>query len=126
MRRFIELDRKGRVPKELVYSKIAAEFPLGPSVSVPDLVNTYLSTYSEFAQEMPGATKVLTELKNRGFKLGIITNGRTGLQTSVIRRLGFDRLMDAIVISEQFGAKKPAAEIFRYALELTGRSPSRR
>jgi putative hydrolase of the HAD superfamily len=120
VRRFIELDRKGRVWKELVYSTIAEELRLGPSVSVPDLVNTYLSKYSEFAVEMAGATKVLTELKNRGFKLGIVTNGRTGLQTSVIRQLGFDRLSDAVVISEQFGAKKPAAEIFRCALDLTG------
>ncbi len=120
VRRFIELDRKGRVWKELVYSTIAAEFRLGPSVSVIDLVNSYLGTYSNFAVEMHGATKVLKQLKDRGFKLGIVTNGRMGLQTSVIRQLGFDQIMDAIVISEQFGAKKPAAEIFERALYLTG------
>jgi len=120
VRRFIELDARGYVHKELVYSTIAEEFRLGPSATVSGLVDSYLSTFAQFAVEMDGATRVLEQLKNRGFKLGIVTNGRTALQTSVIQRLGFDSFTDGIAISEQVGAKKPDGRIFRHALHLVG------
>ncbi|MDU7870711.1 MAG: pyrimidine 5'-nucleotidase, partial [Pantoea sp.] len=53
-------------------------------------------------------------------KMGIITNGFTALQQIRLERTGFRDYFSALVISEQVGVPKPAAEIFDYALKQMG------
>ncbi|MGY8823210.1 MAG: HAD family hydrolase [Candidatus Latescibacterota bacterium] len=66
---------------------------------------------------MPGAKETLSALRVRGLKTAIITNGGTRTQNTKIDLLGLRDLVDAVVISEAAGIKKPAARIFAMALE---------
>lgn len=52
--------------------------------------------------------------------IGIVTNGPTEVQRAKLQLLGIDRLVDFIVVSEEFGVAKPEPEIFREALRLAG------
>ncbi len=63
-----------------------------------------------------GAKDLLKELKSRGVKLGIVTDGRTRTQMNKITALQLQEFIDKddIVISESFGSEKPSEANYRY------------
>lgn len=65
----------------------------------------------------PEAKKVLEELKNRGKKLYVFTNGQACFTIPEIESLGIIDLFDGIQISSDIGAKKPAKAFFTAALK---------
>ena len=54
---------------------------------------------------------------------GVVTNGPTEVQRAKLELLGIDRLVDFVLVSEEFGVAKPDPEIFREALRLAGVRP---
>ena len=56
--------------------------------------------------------------------IGIVTNGPTEVQRAKLELLGIDRLVDFVLVSEEFGVAKPDPEIFREALTLAGVGPT--
>ena len=71
---------------------------------------------------MPGAHEVLAELRRRGLKLGVVTNGRTQMQSSVMERLALRPLVDDLLISEAAGLAKPDPACYALALARLGLS----
>ena len=55
--------------------------------------------------------------------IGIVTNGPTEVQRAKLELLGIDRLVDYVVVSEEFGVAKPDPAIFREALRLAEVQP---
>jgi HAD superfamily hydrolase (TIGR01549 family) len=55
--------------------------------------------------------------------IGIVTNGPTEVQHAKLELLGIDRLVDFVLVSEEFGVAKPDPQIFREALRLAGVRP---
>ena len=55
--------------------------------------------------------------------IGIVTNGPTEVQHAKLELLGIDRLVDFVLVSEEFGVAKPDPAIFREALRLAGVRP---
>ena len=55
--------------------------------------------------------------------IGIVTNGPTEVQRAKLDLLGIDRLVDFVLVSEEFGVAKPDPQIFREALRLAGVRP---
>ena len=55
--------------------------------------------------------------------IGIVTNGPTEVQYAKLKLLGIDRLVDFVLVSEEFGVAKPDPQIFREALRLAGVRP---
>ena len=70
----------------------------------------------------PETLGVLKDLKGRGFELGIVSNFDSRLFT-VLRGLGLADLFDTVTISSLARAAKPAAQIFRCALEKHAADP---
>lgn len=66
-------------------------------------------------QLFPETIEVLTQLKERGFELGIVTNFDSRF-FQVSRALDIQRFFDSVTISSLAGAAKPASKIFSYAL----------
>jgi len=116
--RFVELDADGLVWKDQVYQVLAAEISIPYSWQA--LLADYEANFPLHARLYPEAAETLSILKSRGLALGIITNGRTIFQQSVIKALGLDTIFDAILISEMEGIRKPEAEIFIRALQRLG------
>ena len=73
---------------------------------------------------LPDAAAVLTELRARGFKLGVITNGEDWSQMRKLRVTGLVPLLDLIVISGNEQIKKPDPQIFRRAAERLAVRPN--
>ena len=121
--RFIQLDANGTVSREVVYQRLGVEFGLAERL-VNDLCADFWSRYEWSFQAFPEAMDTLRELRRIGLRLGIITNGSIRIQEQKISRLGLADLMDAVLISEREGIRKPDAEIFHRALARVGVSPS--
>ena len=68
--------------------------------------------------------ETLVSLKEKGYKLGIITDGRPGGQRNKIKALGLDKVMDYIIVTDELGGeefRKPnpkAFEVMREKLQV--------
>jgi putative hydrolase of the HAD superfamily len=62
---------------------------------------------------------VLSKLRARGIKIAVVSNCTENTRPLLVS-LGVDVLADALVLLCEVGAAKPAAEIFRYALDRLG------
>lgn len=121
-RRFIQLDARGYVWKDRVYSRLIDEFKI-ESLTVDYLLQDYLDNFPRHCVPFPNLHETLTALKQRKLKLGIITNGRTDFQKLNIASLGIQNFFEVVLVSEEQGIKKPDAEIFRRAVDKLGVFP---
>lgn len=71
---------------------------------------------------LPNAKTILDYLENK-YKLIIITNGFEEIQSVKLSSSGIAGYFDTVVTSETAGHKKPAKEIFEYALNANKLTP---
>lgn len=89
--------------KENVFQNLV---DLYPNNNIMSLRTVYRNHFPDFDSN----TKVkefLVELKERGFVLGLITDGYKVTQRNKIKALDIELLFDLIIISEEFGSEKP-------------------
>ncbi|MBM7588032.1 putative hydrolase of the HAD superfamily [Bacillus pakistanensis] len=119
--RFFVHEKGGYVWKDIVYEKLVEEFSL--EVTGEQLLADYVDHFAQHSQEMKGASELLTFLKNQGFKLGMITNGKGAFQDATIDSLKIRDFFDVILISEYEGIKKPDPFLFEKATQVLGLTP---
>ncbi|HVN70318.1 MAG TPA: HAD family hydrolase [Candidatus Binatia bacterium] len=73
----------------------------------------------------PGAIDVLRALRERGMKLGIVTNGLSETHREKIALLQIGEYFDAIFLSDEVGMVKPDPLLFAHACRTLGGSPAR-
>jgi putative hydrolase of the HAD superfamily len=120
--RFLALDQNGHVQKSVVYVAILSEFE-GDPLAGSELLADYRQRSCEHARGFPGMAQTLAALRERGMKLGIVTNGETDFQMKNIRALGLEAQVDTILISEAEGLRKPDAALFLRAAERLAAMP---
>lgn len=64
----------------------------------------------------------LAELKERGFRLGVISNFSPTLRT-ILEHKGIAHYFDPMIVSTEVGLEKPNPAIFKLALEQSGLKP---
>ena len=72
------------------------------------------------AELIPGVVDLLHELKRRGYRLGLVSNGPVGSIPNVLGAYGLYEFFDVLAVSQGLGVDKPDARIFHYALEHLG------
>ena len=82
------------------------------SIDKQILIDWYRSHTPEI-QLFDGALDLLNQIKQKGGKLAIITDGRVKTQTTTIESLRIAHFFDEIVISEALGTEKPHAANFQ-------------
>lgn len=92
-----------------------------PSLEV--LVNDFNEKFGQQVVMLPGSVETLKELKSRGYKLGMVTNGNSLLQNTKLDSAGIRDLFDMSVVSDDIGIWKPEAGIFEYAMDKLGVTP---
>ena len=70
-----------------------------------------------------GAKDALGALKDRGYRLAVLSNNDSRLR-SVLKDLAIDSLFEKIFISSEMGIEKPEPEIFREVEKSFGEKPS--
>lgn len=122
IQRFITLDSRGYVWKDKVYQELIQEFKLG--LDWDALLEDYKQGFSNHAVAFPNMHELLNNLKNKGYKLAMITNGFGDFQASNIQALKIVHFFDEILISEREGLRKPDPAIFMRAAEKLNVEPS--
>lgn len=102
----------------LHYNKLVQKFNSkeNPHIIAAGIVayhNTKLAHLTPFPETIP----TLLELRDLGYRLGIITDGKAIKQWEKLIRLGIQHFFDTVVISEYAGNEKPNEKIFRLALK---------
>jgi pyrophosphatase PpaX len=72
------------------------------------------------AQPVEGAQKTITELKQKGYRLGVVSSGNDYRVCREIKDLGLDTVFDVIVCNEQMQNKKPDPEGLETAMHSLG------
>ena len=121
--RLLELDGHGLGDKEKVYGRLVLEFGLR-AVLTSKLVEDFWGRYHRFCRPFPDAVHTLKALRARGKGIGLVTNGRRVIQNGTIDALQIRRLLDAILISEVEGVRKPDRAMFERAAARLGVAPS--
>ncbi|MEF2277929.1 HAD family hydrolase [Deinococcus sp. YIM 134068] len=116
--RFVVLDDFGYRPKREVMPLLVREFALTHDPQT--LLDDFSSHSLAVPVPMPHAADVLRELRRRGVKVGIVTNGWVEVQTMCLERSGLAPLVDDVVISEGVGVRKPDPAIYTLALHRLG------
>ena len=71
-----------------------------------------------------GASNALRRLIDKGFRLGITTNGETRITVQVLEALEISGLFDVVVGADMVGEVKPAPDLILKACEMLGMKPS--
>ncbi|MCC6222126.1 MAG: HAD family hydrolase [Thermoleophilia bacterium] len=74
----------------------------------------------ETLELFPGAVEAIRSLREHGLRVGLLTNGPSVLQRRKLAVTGLAAELEAIAISEEIGAAKPAREAFELAAGLLG------
>ncbi|ANI90719.1 noncanonical pyrimidine nucleotidase, YjjG family [Arachidicoccus ginsenosidimutans] len=67
----------------------------------------------------PYTFEILTYLKNKNYRLHLITNGFNYIQTQKLQNAGLTHFFEELITSEASGSLKPNKEIFEFALNKT-------
>jgi len=68
----------------------------------------------------PDAEKILPLLKERGLKVGVVTNGLRSDVDEILPKVGLEGFFDVVVVIDTLRRMKPDVEVFQYALERLG------
>ncbi|MCW4049465.1 MAG: HAD family hydrolase [Candidatus Bathyarchaeota archaeon] len=128
------VDMKGPLSKaprreDLTVAAVALYLHGKPWHTAKELARTMYSEADKIQAEsytphfFDGVKEKLEEFKQRGFKLGIATNGQSGLTMDVLKTLKADHLFDVIVGADMVLESKPAPDMILKACEHIGVSP---
>lgn len=95
---------------------------LPASVTVDDIVETWLTSFTTNATRFPDVDESVQELR-KTHRLAIITNGTNWTQHSRIERSGFYHVVEHVSIAGEKGFGKPRSEIFEETLSCLGVKP---
>jgi len=117
VRQILEVDQDGYNPKPRMFKELLGLLPWTIKPDVAELLEYYRQHYTLCAALMDSALELLEQCRERGWKIGLITNGRNDIQYGKIDALRIRDAFDTVVVSEGAGVKKPDARIFRMALD---------
>ena len=81
---------------------------------------TYLDLLAEQPLTLPGAREALQYLTDRGYTVGVLSNGFKSVQRRKLESGGLSDLVPLLVLSDDCGVTKPRRGIFDYALRRAG------
>lgn len=71
----------------------------------------------------PDVLPFMTSCRQAGYRLGLITDGKSAVQWRKLQALGLDKLVDIIVVTDDIDAPKPSSKPFALAAQLLGVPP---
>lgn len=122
-----DLYRKDEIKKEVLRSLrfflTLKDFGITDEVLSEKIGDDYIRISPLKVNLFPYAIEILEYLFPL-YKLHIITNGFSEVQTTKLRTSGMDKYFIKIITSEEAGVKKPHPDIFKFAFEKTCALPT--
>lgn len=116
-------DADGYRDKDGFFAELSEVLPWQTRLTAAEIRAYYDRSYMGHGAAMDGAEELLAYCRDKGYRLGMITNGDSGLQNTKIDLLRLRGHFDDIVISGEVSLRKPAPDIYRLALERIGAQP---
>lgn len=116
----IRADGGGYCPPEKRFSIMQHEIAWKQPPSFQALWDYWYTVLSTCSLPKAHLYETLDSLKQAGFVMGIVTNGRTDPQTLTIDTLKLHPYMQTVIVSERVGVRKPNRQIFEKALDALG------
>jgi putative hydrolase of the HAD superfamily len=102
----------------LWYEFILCKIGLEPNLKIIDELNSHwMMGFEKYTRSYEGSERLLVALRQRGYKLGVVSNGFARNTVLDLERTGLFRYFDAVVVSSDVGFRKPEPVVFRKALE---------
>jgi len=89
-----------------------------------DLWNDYLHHYSDSWVAYPDVLVTLTELKETGYKMAVLTNGQQAQQEAKLNAMGLTHLFEAVLAIGTVDALKPNQGAFQHLCRVLECEPS--
>ncbi|MBI9070761.1 MAG: HAD family hydrolase [Melioribacteraceae bacterium] len=86
------------------------------SIYKVDLIRSYRNHYPSIVL-LEGVKEFIQKIEELNIPLGLITDGRSITQRNKIAALGLSDCFDEIIISEEFGSKKPSIQNFQIFMD---------
>ncbi|RLU82497.1 HAD family hydrolase [Streptomyces griseocarneus] len=116
----IRADEDGLKPRDHYFAEVRHRFAL---LATPgDLHHAYQARYPRHMHCPQPVLDQLARLRDRGWTIGVITNGLTATQEAVLEHTGVIAYLDGWSISEAEGVRKPDTAHFERAASRCGRS----
>jgi putative hydrolase of the HAD superfamily len=115
-----DLYDRGLIGSEIIrkerFKQILETFNAHDQILSQQLSDSYLQICPEKGNLMPHALETLSYLSSK-YKLTVITNGFDEIQHRKLAAGKLNHFFDHVITSQRAGHKKPAKEIFEYALQ---------
>ena len=85
---------------------------LGVDSSAEEMNAFYMQTIATCFRYVDGAEKLLSDLRNLGCKLYIVSNGTRSVQEGRMKKAGLTDFFDGVFLSENIGVEKPNKAFF--------------
>ncbi|MEK4040578.1 HAD family hydrolase [Paenibacillus sp. FSL L8-0493] len=118
----IHRDADGYRDKDGFFLELSEILPWEKPVTAEHIRAYYDASYINHGAVMEHALEVLEYCVERGYTLGLVTNGKKEIQNTKIDILGLREYFNAIVISGEVGIAKPDPAIYQLALDKLGAS----
>ena len=109
----------GYEPITDIYQDMLDEWP-GSFSSLDAAVETHFNMMPKVVTLHPKTEAMLRRFRSNGVPVGVVTNGSSKTQWGKLRNTGIAALVEACVVSEDLGTRKPNPAIFLHAVELIG------
>lgn len=103
-----------------IVERALAALRVTAAVDAEALGRRFIAERLRVLEPIPGALEAVDELRRRGVKLALVTNGSAADQRAKIGRYAVDGRFDAVLVEGEVGFGKPDPRIFRLALERLG------
>ena len=113
-------EQHGDVPKTYVRDMLLMKFGIDLGEDFPQYWRAHQPKNTVL---YPDAMDTIAELRRRGYKIGILTNGEADSQRYKVESTGLLDLVDALTISGETDTRKPDPEISRLTAEKLGLKP---
>ena len=97
---------------ELMHEYLISEGMFRTPPTYDEFREGLFSVFRKTAVPFYFAIPTLARLREMGYKIGLITNGRSEVQRDKLKMLGLTNEFDEIIISGEFGVGKPSTEPF--------------
>lgn len=99
------------------FPRAFAEFRIFNTEAIDHISEGYLSESPVKTGLFPYSHEILQYLKNKGYKLFLLTNGFSEVQNLKIKHCQLEPYFEAMYTSEQSGYQKPNRKAFEYAVK---------
>jgi 2-haloacid dehalogenase len=89
-----------------------AELEINDTGLADELMTLYLNL-----EPFPEVKEALTNLRQRGKRLAILSNGSPSMLDAIVRHAGLDKIFEHVLSVEEVGIYKPSRRVYRLAMQ---------